>query len=137
MVNGAEGKDPNFLETSPIHAGKIPEEVKHARFSHVLANVNFLLLWFSQLVSQLADRFLLYVLLIFAYQTTRSNLGASLPMLAFGIPSVLFAPGAGVLVDRLNRKYVMVFSGLLRGLFILSVIPFVNGSVAAVFGISL
>jgi MFS family permease len=137
MVNGVSEKDPNFLETSSIHSGAIPKEVRRADFYRVLRNRNFLLLWFSQLVSQLADRFLLYVLLIFAYRSTHTNLGASLPMLAFGIPAVLFAPAAGVVVDRFDRKMVMVLSALSRGLLMVAVIPFVGQSVGMVFGISL
>lgn len=104
--------------------------------SHVLRNRNFLFLWFSQLVSQLSDRFLLYVLLIFAYNLTKTNLGVSLPMLAFGVPAVLFGPGAGVFVDRWNKKYVMVISGILRGLLIIFIIPFVNQSLAFIFLLS-
>ncbi|MBU0687687.1 MAG: MFS transporter [Candidatus Margulisbacteria bacterium] len=126
----------NIPEDLPISSGEIPKAATGARFSHVLRNRNFLLIWLSQLVSQLADRFLLYVLLIFAYQATKSNLGVSLPMLAFGIPSVLFGPGAGVLVDRFDRKILMVISALFRGLLILAIIPFVDQSIIFVFLIS-
>lgn len=112
---------------------KIP---KRARLLHVLKNKNFLFLWLDQLMSQLADRFLLYVLLILAYQLTKSNLGVSLPMLAFGVPAVLFGPTAGVFVDRWNKKLVMIISNILRGLLILLIIPFINQSLAMVFMIS-
>ncbi|MEE8638696.1 MAG: MFS transporter [Candidatus Margulisiibacteriota bacterium] len=112
---------------------KIP---RRARFSHVLRNKNFLFLWLDQLMSQLADRFLLYVLLILAYRLTKSNLGVSLPMLAFGVSAVLFGPTAGVFVDRWNKKFVMIFSNILRGLLIFLIIPFINQSLAIVFMIS-
>ncbi|MBU0687342.1 MAG: MFS transporter [Candidatus Margulisbacteria bacterium] len=109
---------------------------KRARFSHVLRNKNFLFLWLDQLMSQLADRFLLYVLLILAYQATQSNLGVSIPMLAFGFSAVIFGPSAGVFVDRWNKKLVMIVSNLLRGLLILLIIPFISQSLAIVFLIS-
>lgn len=112
---------------------KVP---KRPRFSHVLRNKNFLFLWLDQLMSQLADRFLLYVLLILAYQVTKSNLGVSLPMLAFGISAVLFGPTAGVFVDRWDKKLVMIVSNVLRGLLIFLIIPFINQSLAIVFVIS-
>ena len=73
-------------------------------FSAVLRNKNFLFLWIGQVLSQLADRIYIYVLVIVAYNLTRTNLGVSVPMLSFGIPSVLFASFAGVYVDRWNRK---------------------------------
>ena len=109
---------------------------KRARFSHVLRNKNFLFLWLDQLMSQLADRFLLYVLLIVAYQLMKSNLGVSLPMLTFGFSAVLFGPSAGVFVDRWNKKHVMIFSNILRGLLIVLMISFINQSLVIVFMIS-
>ncbi len=109
---------------------------KRARFSHVLRNRNFLFLWLDQLMSQMADRFLLYILLILAYKLTKSNLGVSIPMLAFGFSAVIFGPSAGVFVDRWNKKHVMIFSNIFRGALILLIIPFVNHSLAVVFMIS-
>ncbi|MEA3494114.1 MAG: MFS transporter [Candidatus Margulisiibacteriota bacterium] len=109
---------------------------KRARFSHVLRNKNFLFLWLDQLMSQLADRFLLYVLLILAYQLTKSNLGVSVPMLAFGASAVVFGPTAGVFVDRWNKKRVMIVSNILRGLLILLVIPLINEPIGILFLIS-
>lgn len=119
-----------ITEHKPI---KIPER---ARFSHVLRNKNFLCLWLDQLMSQIADRFLLYILLILAYSLTKSNLGVSLPMLSFGFSAVLFGPTAGVFVDRWNKKRVMIFSNILRGLLILLIIPFINHSFLIILAIS-
>lgn len=109
---------------------------KRARFSHVLRNKDFLFLWLDQLMSQLADRFLLYVLLILAYQLTKSNLGVSIPLLAFGASAVVFGPTAGVFVDRWNKKRVMIVSNVLRGLLILLVIPLINQPIGILFLIS-
>ena len=109
---------------------------KHARFSHVLRNKNFLCLWLDQLMSQIADRFLLYILLILVYKLTKSNLGVSIPLLIFGFSAVLFGPSAGVFVDRWNKKHVMVISNLLRGGLTLLIIPFMNHSLIVVFIIS-
>ena len=109
---------------------------KHARFSHVLRNKNFLCLWLDQLMSQIADRFLLYILLILVYKLTKSNLGVSIPLLIFGFSAVLFSPSAGVFVDRWNKKHVMVISNLLRGGLTLLIIPFMNHSLIVVFIIS-
>jgi len=109
---------------------------KRARFSHVLKNKDFLFLWLDQLMSQLADRFLLYVLLIIAYGATKSNLGASLPLLAFGGSAVLFGPTAGVFVDRWNKKLVMIIANILRGALIFLTIPFISQNLAVVFVLS-
>jgi len=117
------------------------EDVKQKKkifgFLPVLSNLGFLLLWLGQLTSQLADRVFVYVLMIVMYQLTHSNLGVSLPLLAFGIPSVLIAPFAGVFADKLDRKWIMVVSDVLRGLLILLIIPAAAKSVVLIFVISL
>lgn len=107
------------------------------RFSAVLSNPGFLLLWMGQLLSQLADRIFIYVLMILAYSLTRSNLGVSIPMLSFGIPSILFGSLAGVYADRLDRKGIMVISCIIRGVLILLLIPLVHQSMALIFLVSL
>ena len=108
-----------------------------ARFSAVLGNKDFVYLWLGQILSQLADRIYIYVLVIMAYSLTKTNLGVSVPMLSFGIPSVLFASFAGVYVDRWNKKSVMVISDILRGVLIFSIIFMMKGSLLAIFLMSL
>ncbi|KAF0134241.1 MAG: major facilitator superfamily protein [Candidatus Saganbacteria bacterium] len=103
----------------------------------VLSNFGFLFLWLGQITSQLADRIFVYVLMIIIYELTKSNLGVSLPLLAFGIPSVLIAPWAGVMADKLDRKWIMVISDVVRGLLILLIIPLISKSVGLIFLMSL
>ena len=113
------------------------ESDKSFGFTAVLGNAGFLMLWLGQITSQMADRVFVYVLMIVAYSLTKSNLGVSLPLLAFGIPSVLVSPWAGVFVDKLDRKWIMVISDLLRGLLILLIIPLISKSVGLIFLVSL
>ncbi|MCX5751020.1 MAG: MFS transporter [Candidatus Saganbacteria bacterium] len=103
----------------------------------VLSNVGFLFLWIAQLCSQLADRIFVYILMILAYSLTNSSLGVSIPMLAFGIPSVLFGVIAGVYVDRWNRKKVLGFTSLIRGALLLLLIPLITKSMLLIFLLSL
>ena len=105
-------------------------------FRKVLSNIGFLFLWFSQLNSQLADRVYVYVLMIIAYKLTHTNLGVAVPLLAFGLPSLLFGPLAGVYVDRWNRKWVLGITSLIRGLLVLLVIPLVEQSMILIFLVS-
>lgn len=94
------------------------------------------MLWIGQLFSQLADRVFIYVLMIIAYSLTRSNLGVAVPLLSFGIPSLLFGSFAGVFADRLDRKGIMIVSAVLRGLLILLIVPLVGKSMIWIFLLS-
>jgi len=105
-------------------------------FRQVLSNFGFLALWFGQLNSQLADRVFVYVLMVIAYRLTHTNLGVVVPLLAFGIPSVLFGPLAGVFVDKWDRKWVLAITSIIRGLLILLIIPLVEQSLVLIFMVS-
>jgi len=113
------------------------QPIKRFGFLAVLSNVGFLFLWIGQLTSQLADRIFVYVLMVIIYQSTHSNLGVSLPLLAFGIPSVIISPWAGIMADRFNRKWILVISDLVRGLLILLIIPLIAKSLLWIFVVSL
>ncbi|MFA5104994.1 MAG: MFS transporter [Candidatus Margulisiibacteriota bacterium] len=107
------------------------------KFSAVLRNRSFMFLWTAQMLSQLADRVYIYVLVLAAYNLTHTNLGVSVPMLSFGIPSVLFASFAGVYVDRWNKKYVMFFSCFLRAAVIFAIAFLLESSLLWIFLVSL
>src|ERR1051326_6555112 len=72
-------------------------------------------IWFAQLAAQLADKFLLFSLIILAYNISGGSTPVAVTLLAYTVPAVLFAPPAGVIADRVNRKTIMVWSNLGRG----------------------
>jgi predicted MFS family arabinose efflux permease len=119
---------------SPVLA-PIPSR-REASFGKVLSNFGFLSLWFGQLNSQLADRIFVYVLMILAYRLTNTNLGVTVPLLAFGIPSLLFGPLAGVFVDKWDRKGILIITSIIRGLLILLIIPLIEQSMGLIFLVS-
>ena len=106
-------------------------------FAAVFSNFGFLLLWLGQLTTQLADRIYVYVLMIIIYRMTHSNLGVSLPLLAFGIPSLLVAPWAGIVVDKLDRKWILTISSVARGLLVLLIIPLIAKDIIWIFLVTL
>jgi len=112
----------------PAHPG--------ASFAKVLSNFGFLSLWFGQLNSQLADRVYVYVLMIIAYNLTGTNLGVAIPLLAFGIPSLLFGPLAGVFVDKWDRKGILIITTIIRGVLILLIVPLIETSLGLIFAVS-
>lgn len=79
----------------------------------------FLLMMISQLFSNLAFNMQHFVLIFIIYGLTRSNTAVSGLILSFTIPAVLFSVITGVHVDRWDRRKVLFFSNLIRGLLIL------------------
>jgi predicted MFS family arabinose efflux permease len=121
---------------SPIETNVSPAPEKGTSFVKVLSNTGFLFLWFGQLNSQLADRVFVYVLMVIAYSLTKSNLGVSVPLLAFGVPSLLFGPLAGVYVDKLDRKGILTITSIIRGVLILLIVPLISKSMILIFFVS-
>ncbi|MGE5177430.1 MAG: MFS transporter [Hyphomicrobiales bacterium] len=88
---------------------------------------NFRALWVGQLVSIFGDRFTYLALLavVVAHARTPGNPAAELallPVVSF-LPSILFSPWAGALVDGWNTKRVLVVSDAARGVIVLAMIP--------------
>jgi MFS family permease len=76
----------------------------------------FTVIWFGQLVSLLGTAMTRFALLIWAYQQTgEATTLALLGFFAF-IPYILISPFAGVVVDRINRRWVMILTDLGAGL---------------------
>lgn len=76
----------------------------------------FYWIWFGQLLSWSGTAMTRYALIIWAYEKT--NAAATLGLLGFfgWIPLVLISPFAGVLVDRWDRRKVMILADLGSGL---------------------
>lgn len=76
----------------------------------------FLIIWAGQLVSIIGSGLTGFALGVFVYQETGSVTQLSLVLLANTLPSLLLAPIAGVLVDRWDRRRVMILSDTGAGL---------------------
>lgn len=81
----------------------------------------FYTIWFGELISLIGSAVSDFALGIWVYQTTGSVLQFALISLAFVIPRLLIAPLAGVMVDRWNRRTVMIFSDCCHALLMSSV----------------
>lgn len=85
----------------------------------VLRFPSFFFLIISELFSQLAFSLQHFALIFVVYESTRSNTAVSGIILSFTIPALLFSILSGVYVDRWNKKKVLFFTNLIRGLLIL------------------
>lgn len=74
--------------------------------------VGFTIVWGGQLISVLASSMTQFALTIWAYQETGSATALGIINTSFIVPFLLLSPIAGVLVDRHNRKLMMMVSDL-------------------------
>ncbi|MHB8489804.1 MAG: MFS transporter [Candidatus Dormibacteria bacterium] len=107
---------------APLHAARpaiaaAPEQ--RQGFAAVLRRRDFRYLWGAQVASQLADKFLMFTLLVFMYTLTRRASLQSVLMIAYTLPSVLLSAPAGVYADRHDKRMLMVGTNVVRGALIL------------------
>jgi len=70
----------------------------------------FSIIWFGQLISTLGSGLSGFALGVRIYDTTRSTTLFAISLLIYILPTIVFAPLAGVLADRWNRRRVMLLS---------------------------
>lgn len=72
----------------------------------------FIIVWLGQIVSVLASTMSQFGLTLWMYQQTQSATALGLMQVFFVTPFLLMSPIAGVMVDRYNRKIMMMVSDL-------------------------
>ncbi|MGH7232955.1 MAG: MFS transporter [Nitrospiraceae bacterium] len=83
---------------------------------------DFGFVWWSQMLSQVADGVSKLALLWFVYSITGSALKTTVIGLLQTLPPIIFSPLIGVSVDRLNKKAILIGSDVARAILI-GVIP--------------
>ncbi len=76
----------------------------------------FLIIWFGQLVSTLGSGLTGFALGVWIYQETGSTTLFAINLLAYAVPNLVVSPLAGALVDRWDRRRVMILSDTGAGL---------------------
>jgi MFS family permease len=82
----------------------------------------FTLVWLGQIISVLATNMSAFALTIWVFQKTGSATSLGLMQVFFITPFLLITPFAGVLVDRHNRKSMMMVSDLVAGVATISIL---------------
>ncbi len=77
-------------------------------------NRNYRFTWMGQVVSEVGDHFNTIAVFSLALHNTNSGLVVSGLMIARALPVVLSGPLAGVLLDRMDRKHLMLASDFVR-----------------------
>ncbi len=132
-----ETPGPDEPVTGEVPAATGPEGEDEQRGPTLLGSTSFFRLWVAQVVSSLGDWIGLVAVLSITARVGGSSpeTAIALVMSARMIPGFFLASLGGVLVDRWNRKTVMVVCDIGRGL-TLATLPFVE-SVAGLFLVSL
>ncbi len=91
-----------------------------AGFRAVLGNRHFRALWFAQLLAQTSQNAINFIQLVLVEQLTGSAMQLGITILAFTIPGIIFSPIAGVVVDRMSKKRILVGSNAIRVVLALS-----------------
>jgi MFS family permease len=87
----------------------------------VLRNRPFLLLWLSQVATQIGVNMVLYGLTVVVLEATDLSSVVSGLFLTFLVPSVLFSALAGVYVDRIDRRTMLVITNALRAVVLIAI----------------
>ena len=80
----------------------------------VLGNRPFLLLWLAQLSTQVGGNMVIYGLTILITASYASSSAVSALLLSFLVPAIIFSAIAGVFVDRVDKRHMLIITNILR-----------------------
>ena len=82
-------------------------------------NTSFRNLWYGQVISELGNWINSIAIYALILQLTGSGMAMAAAMMAKLLPMVVVSPLAGVVIDRMDRKTILITSDLLRSLTVL------------------
>ena len=127
-------RDPAEVVTETLHAIAAEAEVQPGMHVRVFGSNAFFRLWLAQAVTSLGDWLGFLAIVSLAADVGSSAPGASVGvvMAARIVPGMFFAAGAGALIDRMDRKQVMVVANIVRA-GVVCTLPFVDSVLGLVF----
>ena len=103
------------------HPAPLPGSEGPEQALAVLRNRPFLLLWLSQLATQIGTNMVLYGLTVVVLEATDMSSAVSALFLTFLVPAVLLSALAGVYVDRVDRRLMLVVTNALRAVILVAI----------------
>ncbi|MBL0388413.1 MFS transporter [Tumebacillus sp. ITR2] len=100
-------------------------------FRDVISNRNYVWLWLGQTISQIGDSLTIVAVPLLVYALTQSATSLTLTFVIESLPWILIGPFAGVLIDRINRRTVLIWVDLLRALIVAAI--FFSHSVSLIY----
>jgi MFS family permease len=105
-------------------------------YAAVLRNRSFLFIWAAQLLSQTAQNAVNYALVVEVERLTQSSTNVGWVIVSFSLPALLLGPSAGVFVDRVSKRRVLLWTNLLRCVLMAGFL-LVPRSLMAIYGVTL
>lgn len=93
--------------------------LKGTRFFELLKNRNFLAVWLTQVFSLTTAHMLNFILMERIFRISGSTVAIGLFYALYYLPTVIFGPFVGVLIDRWNKKEIFIFSNLSQAFIVL------------------
>lgn len=113
-----------------------PDTIAALPARNLAGNRNFYLLWAGQFISQLGDRLAMVALPWLVYQKTGSAFSTGVVLALYTLPYVLFGAFAGVVIDRFNKRRLMIVADLVRAGLVLTVALAAQPGLPFVFAVS-
>lgn len=99
---------------------KIPQFVNgESNFIAILKNKDFMCLWLSQILSSFCAYMLNFALAYEIFERTGSAFYVSLLFFFYGLPVFILGLVAGIVVDYISRRKIMIYTNLLQALIVL------------------
>ena len=108
------------MEPEPEHGGSSGSLGSYARL--IRTNRNFRRVWLAQIVSEIGDWFYTLSIYTLLLQLTGQAGSVALALVLQVLPQTLAGPTAGVVNDRVKRKYVMIGADLARFVIVLAML---------------
>jgi MFS family permease len=101
-----------------------------------LSEKSFLYLWIGEIFTQISANLFNFFLILIVFKITQSNTAVSGVVLSFTLPAIFFGSIAGIYVDRMNKKKILIISNVVRAL-LLIILAFNLNNIFAIYAISL
>jgi MFS family permease len=83
-------------------------------------NKDFLLLWISQITSQLAINIMNFLVLVHIFEQTGSSIASSFIWVAYGVPAVILGPIAAAAVDMYDKRKILIIANITQSIIVLT-----------------
>ena len=88
-------------------------------FKPLIKNPKFVLVWTSQILSQLTINIVTFLLITSLFNQTGSAIATSLLWVSFALPAIVVGPFGAASVDMIDRRKILMLTNLLQAVTVL------------------